>query len=128
MTKRGSKRKKRGSRRNPKGPKVESMHLRVIPDEDPDTSYLEQDEFDDRLKAYKRGEFNFVGVRAEAQVEIGGITQTITSAGLWGIEDDSGDDYLRNDVGKDEYGVLVEILEGIGATGIPPFEKVRLKH
>lgn len=128
MTKKRTSRKKRGSRRNPKSPVVRSMHIRVIPDENPDPSYLEQEGFEDRLKEYRRGDFNFVGVRAEADVEMGGVNQKLTSGGLWGIEDDSGDEYLRNDVGKEEYLSLVDILEEIGATGIPPFDKVKLKY
>jgi len=108
-------------------PKVESVEIRVVADRDPDTSYLEQEGFEDRLRKFQRGEFGFVGVQAVAEVEIGGIMQEITSAGLWGIESDSGEDYFRS-VGKEEYAQLKEILSDMGIRKTPPFKAVRVKE
>jgi len=96
-------------------PEVQSIHVRVMPDEDPDTSYLDQDEFEDRREAYQRGEFSFVGVRAEAQVVIEGIVQTLTSGGMWGIESDSDEAYIE-DVALEEYDNLRDILKAVGVS------------
>jgi hypothetical protein len=98
-----------------KTPKVKLETVRVIVehDEDPDTSYLEQDEFEERLAAYQNGDFTFVGVRAEADVVIGGVSQTLTSGGLWGIESDSGKEYIE-EVAGEEYSELRKILTEVG--------------
>lgn len=105
---------------------IERAFVEVLTDSDADTSYLDQDEFAERRAAYKRGEFGYVGVRACAEVRfetdeggwIGG--PVVKSPGLWGIEDDSGEDYLR-EVGADEAGELVELLTALG------FEETRAR-
>lgn len=93
------------------------FRMEIIPDNDPDPSYLEQDGFEDRLAEWKRCAFGFVGVRASIEVEIpfshGSILHTVTSPGLWGIEDDSGQDYFR-EVFTDESAILVDMLEKLG--------------
>ena len=93
--------------------KLETVRVVVEHDPDPDISYLEQDEFDERLKAYQDGEFAFVGVRAEADVVIGGVVQTLTSGGLWGIESDSDREYIE-EVAGEEYSELRKILTEVG--------------
>lgn len=93
--------------------KVEEISLLVLHDDDPDTSYLEQEGFEDRLAQYQNGDFNFVGIRAEAEVEIDGAMQTLTSLGLWGIESDSDESYLK-EVADEEWSQLREILLTIG--------------
>lgn len=93
--------------------KLESIRVVVEHDPDPDASYLEQDEFEERLAAYKNGEFTFVGVRAEADVTIEGVAQTLTSAGLWGIESDSGEEYFE-EVAVEEYDSLRKVLKTVG--------------
>jgi hypothetical protein len=100
------------ARKTPKA-KLEAIRVVVLHDEDPDTSYLEQDEFEERLAAYQNGDFSFVGVRAEADVFIGGVLQTLTSAGLWGIESDSGKEYIEG-VADEEYNELRKILTEVG--------------
>lgn len=88
-------------------PSVERSWIEVVPDENPDTSYLEQDVFADRFEAFKRGDFAFVGVRACAEIRYstpqGGWQNgpTVKSPGLWGIEDDSEESYLR-ETGEEE--------------------------
>jgi hypothetical protein len=94
-------------------PALERIRVVVEPDPDPDISYLEQDEFKERLRAYKRDEFGFVGVRAEADVIIEGTVQTLTSAGLWGIESDSERSYLE-EVAAEEYRSLRDVLKAVG--------------
>ena len=102
--------------------KIERAFIEVVPDTDPDTSYLYQDDpdFSERREAFERGDFGFVGVRAVAEItfeheDTGGWTQgpRVTTPGLWGIEDDSGEDYFR-EVGEDEAGELVDMLHALG--------------
>lgn len=46
----------------------------------------------ERMSAYNRNEWGYVGVKASAEVQLGGsLVQTIRSGGLWGIESDSGE-------------------------------------
>lgn len=96
-------------------PQMHAIRVLVLPDEDPDTSYMDPDdpEWKDRHDAYQRGDFTFVGVRAEAEVAIGGIIQTLTSGGLWGTESDSGDDYFK-EIADQEWHELRKILTDVG--------------
>ena len=96
-------------------PPAELRQVRIVveSDPDPDASYLEQDEFENRLAAYKRGEFELQGVRAEAEVVIEGIPQTLTSGGLYGIESDSDDEYFDEIVAK-EWETLRAVLKTVG--------------
>jgi hypothetical protein len=95
----------------------ESFTRQVLPDPHADASYLEQDEFEDRLEQYRAGCFGFVGVRASAELHIphgsAFIIQHIETPGLWGIEDDSGDDYLES-VFQEECNTLASMLEAMG--------------
>ena len=91
----------------------------IVPDNHADTSYLEQDEFEDRLKEYQDGGFNFIGVRASCKILIPHgddgtcIIQRIQSPGLWGVEDDSGADYFDS-VFAEESNVLASMLKELG--------------
>ncbi len=92
---------------------VLDVEIAVLPDNDPDTSYLDQEGFEDRKAAFMRDEFDFVGVRAQARVLINDTEQIITSGGLWGIESDSGDTYLL-DVAAEEMNALNAMLIEMG--------------
>jgi hypothetical protein len=78
-----------------------------------DPDYAEQDA--ERREAYRRGDFSMVGVVAEADVVIEGITQTLKSGGLWGTESDSGEEYIQ-EIAADEYADLRKILTSIGVS------------
>ena len=90
-----------------------------------DVSYLDQEEFKDRKEAYERGAFGFVGIYARAKVdhhkpnEGGGYqfigTTEYQSGGLWGIEDDSGREYLQA-IADEQEAELKEILKQEGFT------------
>lgn len=103
--------------------KIERVWVEVLPDTDPDTSYLYQadPDFSERRELYERGGFDFVGVRACAELrfetEQGGwiIGPTITTPGLWGIESDSGEDYLQ-EVGAEEADQLPDMLQALGVS------------
>jgi hypothetical protein len=98
-------------------PQVSEIRAVVLHDpEEPDFNsgdpdYAEQDA--ERREAYRRGDFSMVGVVAEADVVIDGVTQHITSGGLWGVESDSGDEYI-DEVAAEEYADLRKILTSIG--------------
>ncbi len=72
----------------------------------------------ERMQDLDRGEWCFVGVRADAQILIpngsqGSSTiQTITSGGLWGIESDSGE-YFK-EVEKEQLDELRDQLHALG--------------
>jgi hypothetical protein len=91
--------------------------IQIVPDDCPDTSYLEQEEFEDRLEQFRQGAFEFVGVRAAVELPIpygkGHIAQRIESPGLWGIESDSGEDYLDS-VFQEESALLADMLAELG--------------
>jgi len=88
----------------------------VVDDTDPDTSYLEQDDFAERLAEYRNGDFSFVGVRATALIRVpygaDFIETRISSSGLWGIESDSGQDYF-DEVFQEERKTLLEMLQAM---------------
>lgn len=92
---------------------IERVFIEVVPDEDPDLSYLEQDYRDappaereryqeqdrERLAAYREGEWSMAGVRLAAEITYdreGYIDSPLElrSAGVWGIESDSGRAYF----------------------------------
>lgn len=88
----------------------------IVADCDGDGSYLEQEGFEERLAAYRNGDFGFVGVRAKAEISVpygaDFIVTHISSPGLWSIENDSGDDYFE-EVFKEERAQLIEMLESL---------------
>jgi len=79
----------------------------------PDASYLEAPEFEDRLRQYRNGDFSYIGISAEAEIVVDGVSQTITSGGLWGIESDSDGQYL-SEVEQEEVDQLKAILQSLG--------------
>ncbi len=95
----------------------------MIPDGDPDPSYLEQEGFEDRLAEYHNGDFVYIGVRAAVQIHdwTKGAHVTVESAGLWGIESDSGREYLM-EVGREELDALKDELaaRNIDISGVEP--------
>jgi hypothetical protein len=129
---------------NPKKPQIASIDWqKVIEDDDcqdrPDerddgfwpsndpnaAGYVKPEDYDkqlasatERYNAWKRGDWNFIGVRARAVITlpIGGtsfVTYELVSPGLWGIESDAGD-YL-DEIFKEEKATLLDHLRAIGA-------------
>lgn len=89
-------------------PQVEEIRVVVLDDDEPDASYLEGE----RREEYENGDFKFVGVRAEAEVVVGGVVQTLTSGGIWGVESDV-EGHIRM-LAEEEYTDLRKILISIG--------------
>lgn len=76
--------------------------------------YVKQDYA--RMESLQNGNFCFIGIRAEAEYQTGEVIQELSSGGLWGIESDSGADYLKS-VEGDELAQLAVELKGIGFSG-----------
>jgi len=82
-----------------------------VTDED-NRQYAQQDF--KRMQDYNRLEWCFLGIHAKAEIQVAGsTTQTIRSGGLWGIESDSGDDYLT-EVENQQLDELKDELHAIG--------------
>ena len=74
--------------------------------------YARQDE--ERLNAYKRGEWEMICIKAVATVHIPIFdnairVHTIDSGGLWGVESDNDESYLQ-EIEKDQINEVKEIL------------------
>jgi len=66
-----------------------------------------------RMEALNNGQWEFIGIRACADVTIGNTRQSIYSGGLWGIESDSEASYLK-EVESEELASLRETLYELG--------------
>ena len=66
-----------------------------------------------RLKAFHDGDWHMEGCYAVAIVTVDGVRQTIQSAGLWGIESDSSEEY-RREVEEEQRAELLGILATLG--------------
>lgn len=97
----------------------DDFKMQVIPDEAPDTSYLDHDGRADRKALYENGVFEFICVRAVVTIKIpygsDYIDSKVVSPGLWGIESDSGDDYIRR-IYDEEVQVLTDMLDDLNIT------------
>lgn len=72
----------------------------------------------ERMEDFERRKWQHIGVRAEAQIGIpqGGqsyLTQKLTSGGLWGIESDSEESYIKEEEDS-QLGELREVLASMG--------------
>jgi hypothetical protein len=85
----------------------------VEADTDPDASYLDARELSERRESFRRGEFEFLRVRAEAEVLIEGSVQTLTSPGLSSIESDLDAQDVDQVVGE-EWSALRGVLKAVG--------------
>ena len=92
--------------------RVLSITAKQLSDPFPDTSYLESPDFADRYQQHQNGDFSFIGIRAEAEIVVNGVCQTITSGGLWGIESDSDRHYL-SEIEQEEVDQLKAILQSL---------------
>lgn len=110
--------------------RILSVTVRRMIDEYPDVSYLQQEGFADRKQQFEDGVFDFVGVRADAEITVltylahekpghsggqffEGTTQTITSGGLYGIESDSEPGYFES-IERDQLAELRQQLRALG--------------
>jgi hypothetical protein len=71
----------------------------------------------DRLRGFQGGDWHFIGVRAKAVIEVvqagTAVAYELLSPGLWGIESDSDEEYIKS-VFEDECEILRNDLAMIG--------------
>lgn len=67
----------------------------------------------ERMESYNNQQWCYIGIRAEAEVQVADVIQRITSGGLWGIESDSDRPYLES-VQQDELANLKTELLALG--------------
>lgn len=96
--------------------RILSVQVCKLYDSDPDLSWLDPDDDADRLDAYARDVWCMVGVRARAEVTIGGVTQQVYSCGIWNVESDSDKEYFEQLRGE-ELDQLTDVLRGMGFSG-----------
>lgn len=100
-------------------------HGHALPENTPEEvrKYVRQDY--ERMEDLHRGDWCFIGIRAEAEVmpntvldtpdgkKWHGVVQRVTSGGLWGIESDSGESYF-SEVEQEELSNLKDELKAYG--------------
>lgn len=97
-------------------------HGHALPENTPEEvrKYVRQDY--ERMESLNRGNWCFIGIRAEAEVmpnvqgtgdKWHGVVQRVTSGGLWGIETDSGKSYF-SEVEQEELSNLKDELKAYG--------------
>ena len=71
--------------------------------------YIRQDY--DRMESLNRGDWQYIGIRAEAQIQTGSdVVQKITSGGLYGIESDSGKEHITETIREELANLKTELL------------------
>ncbi|MDE0166376.1 MAG: hypothetical protein OXL36_14885 [Bryobacterales bacterium] len=96
----------------------EEIEMETLPDPCPDTSYLEQEGFEERLRQLQDGRFSFMGIRASCTLHIGigqaghVILHRFKSPGVWNVETDSSSEHIRM-LFEDERAVLLAMLDAI---------------
>lgn len=104
--------------------RIESIEREILPDLNPDLSWLDQTDeqmgegFEARAAERKAtygepGGWQMIGVRAKAEIVVNDICECVTSAGLWGIEDDSDESHIAN-VYVEELRQLCDMLRELG--------------
>jgi hypothetical protein len=65
----------------------------------------------ERMESLNAGDWCFIGIRAEAQIQTGSdVVQDITSGGLWGIESDSGRAHIEETIREELSNLKTELL------------------
>ena len=78
------------------------------------TTYQEYGKRDwERLENLERGQWMYIGIVARAIIVVNGVTQALSSGGLWGVESDGGPEYLA-EIRREEMGSLRTILQQLG--------------
>lgn len=123
-------------------PKVSKLRIVVEADTDPDLSHLEQDYADvadeaergkyvsedlERRAAYDRDEWHMTGIYLVADVVVRGARQKVRTPGVWGVESDCGEAYVR-ETADQEYHELKDILGDMGIFEVPPLETAKIEE
>ena len=87
---------------------------RALPENTPDEvrKYVRQDY--ERMESLNRGNWCFIGIRAEANVSIpsgsSSVESEVSSGGLWGIESDSDDSFLEETIQEELSNLKTELI------------------
>ena len=98
----------------------DEITMETLPDPFPDTSYLQQQGCEERLRQAEDGIFSFIGVRASCIVyfNVGSqghtIAQRIDSPGIWNVESDSDDRHIQ-ELFENERSILLAMLDAMGS-------------
>ena len=65
------------------------------------------------MESLQRGDWAYLGIRADAEIIVDGVSQDISSGGLWGVESDSDRVYLAEIDGEQ----LSELRDQLRALG-----------
>lgn len=89
-----------------------------------DPDYDKEDR--ERIASWRRDEWSYIGIYVECDLIVAGTVQHIRTAGLWGIETDSGSDYFQ-EIAEQEYDELLAILEQLGVEEhqVPPLASAK---
>ncbi|MCY4584401.1 MAG: hypothetical protein OXB98_00030 [Bryobacterales bacterium] len=99
--------------------RYEEIVMETLPDPCPDTSYLEQEGFEERMQELQDDRFGFMGIRASCTLHIGigqsdhVILHCFKSPGIWAVETDSSPEYIQ-ELFEDEKTILLTMLDAIG--------------
>ena len=102
----------------------EKIVIETMPDPCPNTSYLQQEGFEDRLRQAENGDFGFMGIMAACTLIIGigqsdhVILHRLKSPGIWGVETDSDPSHVQQ-LYEDERSILLAMLDAIGCKHSP---------
>ncbi len=108
--------------------RILSVTIKRMLDDSPVRKYVRQDY--ERMESLNRGDWCYIGIRVDAEVQLTATWensvvskvswhspiapyQTITSGGLYGIESDSGNDYIQS-VEQEELSELRAQLKALG--------------
>ena len=54
-----------------------------------------------RMESLNAGDWSYIGIMAEAEIIVNGVSQTVASGGLWGVESDSDASYFSEIEGEE---------------------------
>jgi hypothetical protein len=81
----------------------------------------------ERIEAWRCGYWSYIGISAEAEICVvengSGTLYSLRSAGLWGIESDSNEEYL-NEVFRDECGELKRHITMFGKATFVDYDEI----
>ena len=100
---------------------IQFERLEIADDVASPLDWMDEKEDAERIKAWRRGDFYMIGIQAEALINIvrngHGTLHTMTSAGCWAIESDSGEAYL-NEVFEQEKAQLLADIRALGTLAL----------
>lgn len=96
-----------------------SDYFKVVPDDpDPDTSFMDQEDFKEMKQAWENHELQCYGVQAAVELQIpygqDFIERVIETPGIWGVFSKNKDDPYHDELFEEEAKILTDMLTAIG--------------